>query len=382
MNFQTMNKKAFGLFLPLLISIFVLGGIFGCTPTNATAIPNLSDYNPESEALLSDWNNSDLGTGSKEEIIAFVRQVVEQNIPLEDRIAVFDNDGTLWTERPNYFQGDFIEEAKSDSSLAVKKSDKEMEPTLGIDLDGDGSIDVDSEEIKIVLEAKAIFDGITTDTYIGQAGYFLNNTKHNDPLFSDEQDYGQRFDAKYVDLTYTPVIGLVKYLKANGFKVYICSGGGIDFIRSFAEDAYGIPPEKVIGSSVKTEYDETEGTGGNLVRQAMLAHWNDGAGKPVGIENHIGKRPIIAVGNSGGDFEMFQYTDTGVNHSLIVLINHDDCDREYKYNDDPDAEGYENESLDAALSPGHDNWIVVSMQSDFRTIFASNPSRLNSSCSN
>lgn len=384
MNFQTMNRKALGLFLPLLISIFVLGGIFGCTPTNANTVLELSDYNPDSEEFLIDWNDSDPGTGSKEAIIAFVQQVVER-IPVKDRIAVFDNDGTLWTERPNYFQGDFIEEAKIDSSLAVKKSDKEMEPTLGIDLDGDGSIDVDSEEIKIFLEAKAIFDGITTDDYITQAGDFLKDTKHNDPLFSAQEDYEQRFDAKYVDLTYTPVIGLVKYLKANGFKVYICSGGGIDFIRSFAEDAYGIRPEKVIGSSVKTEYDETEGTGGNLVRQAMLAHWNDGAGKPVGIENHIGKRPIIAVGNSGGDFEMFQYTDTGVNNSLIVLINHDDCEDEYEYNNVPfvtDQSGDPlNESLDYAQSH-QDNWIVVSMEQDFNTIFASNPSRPNSSCSN
>ncbi|MGB5771416.1 MAG: HAD family hydrolase [Crocosphaera sp.] len=379
MTFPAINRKTISFFLSVLLSIVCLGGIFGCTPTNATVIPDQSNYNSKSEYFLIDWDND---ANSKQEIIDFVRRVTTQGsdfVKVSDRIAVFDNDGTLWTERPNYFQGDFVEEAKTDSRLAVKKSDKEMEPTLGIDVDGDGTIDVDSEEIKIFLAAKAIFDGITTDEYINQAGDFLENTNHNDPLFSTEKDYGQRFDAKYVDLTYKPVIGLVNYLKANGFTVYICSGGGIDFIRSFAEDAYGIPPEKVIGSSVKTEYDETAGAGGNLVRQAMLAHWNDGKGKPVGIENHIGKRPIIAVGNSGGDFEMFQYTDTGVNHSLIVLINHDDCQREYKYNDVPGARDPEtgeplNESLDYAQDH-HDNWIVASMKDDFKTIFKSNPSR-------
>ncbi|MGB5596423.1 MAG: hypothetical protein WBM62_20635, partial [Crocosphaera sp.] len=282
MTFPAINRKTISFFLSVLLSIVCLGGIFGCTPTNATVIPDQSNYNSKSEYFLIDWDND---ANSKQEIIDFVRRVTTQGsdfVKVSDRIAVFDNDGTLWTERPNYFQGDFVEEAKTDSRLAVKKSDKEMEPTLGIDVDGDGTIDVDSEEIKIFLAAKAIFDGITTDEYINQAGDFLENTNHNDPLFSTEKDYGQRFDAKYVDLTYKPVIGLVNYLKANGFTVYICSGGGIDFIRSFAEDAYGIPPEKVIGSSVKTEYDETAGAGGNLVRQAMLAHWNDGKGKPVG----------------------------------------------------------------------------------------------------
>ncbi|MDJ0618466.1 MAG: HAD family hydrolase [Calothrix sp. MO_192.B10] len=351
-----MNRKTLGFFLSVLISIFCLGGTFGCLPAYAAH-----------EDLLGSWNNTGTtGTGSKEAIIDFVNKVTNQSgdyyVPPKDRIAVFDNDGTLWAERPDYFQALFIEENREPVSTA--KFTKILKTTKKkIDTNGDRNI---SDEIKSFLSDIAVFDGITTDSYISQAHDFVYNQKHPE------------YDAEYIQLTYKPVIGLVNYLKANGFKVYICSGGGVDFVRSFAEDAYGIPPEKVIGSAVKTKYDETEGPGGNLVRQPMLAQYNDQQGKPVGIERHIGKRPIIAVGNSGGDLEMFKYTNVGEDTSLIVLINHDDCDREYKYNDIPGGANGENESLDEA--EGRDNWIVVSMKDDFQTIFESNPQRPTPNC--
>ncbi|MGK7955208.1 MAG: HAD family hydrolase [Crocosphaera sp.] len=322
-----MNRKVLGLLLPLLISIFVLGGIFGCTPTNATPILDVSQYNPESEALLSDWDDD---ADSKQAIINFVSRVTtlgDDFVDVADRIAVFDNDGTLWSEKPTYFPIQFELEKKVEHG---------------------GFID------------------FTTSQYIEEARQFVYEGTQTD------------FNVHYRQLVYKPVIGLVDYLKANGFKVYICSGGDIDFVRSFSDEAYGIPPEEVIGTAVITEFDPASG---NVLRKSNLlagfiddnheglAQYNDQEGKPVGIENHIGKRPIIAVGNSGGDFEMFQYTDTGVDNSLIVLINHDDCEEEYKYNDDPNAEGYDNESLDAALSADHENWIVASMKEDFKTIF-------------
>ncbi len=362
MNFQTMNRKTLGFFLSVLISIFCLGGTFGCLPAHAAG-----------EQFLDSWNNTDTtGTGSKEAIIAFVNKVIDQSgsyyVPPKDRIAVFDNDGTLWAERPQYFQQDFMESqpepvSKVKFNKILKNTQKE------IDTNGDRNI---SDEIKSFLSDIAVFEGITTDSYIQQAHDFVYGVGVYDNIKHPE------YDAEYIQLTYKPVIGLVNYLKANGFKVYICSGGGVDFVRSFAEDAYGIPPEKVIGSAAKTKYVETEGLGGNLVRQAMLAQYNDQQGKPVGIERHIGKRPIIAVGNSGGDLEMFKYTNVGEDTSLIVLINHDDCDREYKYNDIPGGANGENESLDEAEQ--HENWIVVSMKDDFQTIFESNPQRPAPNC--
>ena len=338
MNFQTINRKALGLFLPLLISIFVLGGIFGCTPSNATAVPDLSNYNPDSEELLNDWDDE---ADSKQAIIDFVHRVTtpgDDFVEVPDRLAVFDNDGTLWSEKPIYFPVKF--ELQQGTSI-----------------------------------------GLTTGEYIDNAKNFVYGENQAD------------FGVPYRELVYEPVIGLVNYLKANGFKVYICSGGDIDFVRSFSDEAYGIPPEEVIGTAVKTEFDPASG---NVIRTLDflegfenpddLAQYNDQEGKPVGIENHIGKRPIIAVGNSGGDFEMFQYTDVSdlsldQSSSLIVLINHDDCEREYKYNDVPGEtnEGEPlNESLDEAQT--NENWVVVSMQNDFNTIFASNPSKRFSGC--
>ncbi|MDJ0799168.1 MAG: HAD family hydrolase [Calothrix sp. MO_167.B12] len=356
MNFKTMNRKTLGFFLSVLLSIFCLGGTFGCLPAHAAG-----------EQFLDSWNN----TGRKQAIIDFVNKVTNDGnyyVLPKDRIAVFDNDGTLWAERPQYFQQDFIE-SQSESVSKVKFNKLLKTTQKEIDTNGAGNI---SDEIKSVLSDIAVFEGITTDSYIQLAHDFVYGVGVYDNIKHPE------YDAEYIQLTYKPVIDLVKYLKANGFKVYICSGGGVDFVRSFAEDAYGIPPEKVIGSAVKTKYDETEGPGGNLVRQAMLAQYNDQQGKPVGIERHIGKRPILAVGNSGGDLEMFKYTNADEDKSLIVLINHDDCQREYKYNDIPGGANGENESLDEAQ--GRDNWIVVSMKDDFQTIFASDPQRPDPSC--
>ncbi|NEQ36694.1 MAG: haloacid dehalogenase-like hydrolase [Okeania sp. SIO3I5] len=321
MKFLNINRKTITFFLSLLLSIFCLGGTLGCIPANAAG-----------EYYLNSWDEN----GKIQDILDFVEKVTthgDDYVKLKDRIAVFDNDGTLWSEKPEYFQVQFIEE--NGSSV-----------------------------------------GLTTDEYIEKARQFVYEENQED------------FDVPYRQLVYKPVIDLVKYLKANGFKVYICSGGDIDFIRSFSEEAYGIPPEQVIGSAVRTEFDGE--FGGDVKRETdflagiedheELAHYNDQEGKPVGIQNHIGKRPIIAVGNSTGDFEMFQYTDTGVDKSLIVLINHDDCEREYQYNDDPtsfEIEDYDlvldNESLYTAQD--RENWIVVSMKDDFNTIFESNPSR-------
>ncbi|MEM1168014.1 MAG: HAD family hydrolase [Cyanobacteria bacterium P01_H01_bin.35] len=360
MNFPNINRKTIVFFLSVMLSTFCLGSTLGCLPAHAAG----EDY-------LSSWNQ----TETKQAIVDFVTKVTTPGndyVEEQDRIAVFDNDGTLWSEKPLYFP------------------------------------------IKFELEHRRLehenFVDYTTDEYMEEAYKFVSGDKY---------DKQEDFDVRYLDLVYEPVIDLVNYLKANDFKVYICSGGDIDFVRSFSDQAYGIPPEQVIGTAVQTSFDGA--FGGNVKRDTdflagmllenkyslegldnqELAQYNDREGKPVGIQNHIGKRPIIAVGNSSGDFEMFQYTDVGTDKSLIVLINHDDCEREYQYNyeagsteekciedetttllsenkyDLPSGcrDGYhleevpKNESLDEAVKPERTNWIVVSMQNDFNTIF-------------
>ncbi|NES74825.1 MULTISPECIES: HAD family phosphatase [unclassified Okeania] len=367
MKFLNINRKTISFFLSVLISIFCLGGTLGCLP--AYAALNCGD----DSTTLDCWND----TPTKQAITDFVDQVIT-GVPVKDRIAVFDNDGTLWAERPHYFQEDFIknrlpELPERKVSRLIKKTQKKINKTGGHPI---------SEEGKTFLSEIPVVSGMTTGEYNSLARSFLD-TIQSDITSNDEGGY-QRFDTQYINLTYKPVIQLVNYLKENDFKVYICSGGGIYFVRSFSDEAYGIPSEEVIGSAIKTFYDEsntTDAPGGSLVRQLGLAHYDDQEGKPVGIELFIGKQPIIAVGNSSGDFEMFKYTDAGVGNSLIVLINHDDCEREYKYNDVPgsthiDDDGLEvpdNESLDYAQN--HENWIVASMKDDFNTIFDPIPAR-------
>ncbi|NES84700.1 MAG: haloacid dehalogenase-like hydrolase [Moorea sp. SIO2B7] len=363
MNFPNINRKTISFFLAVLLSIFCLGGTFGSLPAHAA---------------LDSWN----ATPTKQAITDFVDKVVADGVPVKDRIAVFDNDGTLWAERPHYFQEDFIknrlpELPKRKVSKLIKMTQKKMDKTGGHPI---------SEEGKTFLSEIPVSRGMTTGEYNSLARGFLD-TIHSSITSDDDGGY-QRFDTAYMNLTYQPVIELVNYLKENDFKVYICSGGGIYFVRSFSDEAYGIPSEEVIGSAIKTAYVEsntTDGPGGSLVRQLGLAHYDDQEGKPVGIELFIGKRPLVAVGNSSGDFEMFKYTDAGVDQSLIVLINHDDCVREYKYNDvvgsthlEDEVEVPDNESLDEAQN--RDNWIVVSMKYDFNTIFDPIPSRTPPMC--
>ena len=351
MNFLKINIKTISFFLSVLLLTFCLEGTLGCLPA---------------QAELDSWNHS---SDSRQAIISFVEKVTTSGeffVEPKNRIAVFDNDGTLWAEKPYPFQEDFIK-----SGIQV-------------------------------------FSGITTGEYNSLAYDFLENMIHSNFADQDDGDY-QRFNTPYIKLTYKPVIELVNYLKENDFKVYICSGGGIYFVRSFSEQAYGIPPEKVMGSAIQTTYDEenkTDGPGGSLVLQQpepceitvepnlfhseitvepKLFHNNDQEGKPVGIELFIGKRPLIAVGNSSGDLEMFKYADSGVDKSLIILIKHDDCNREYKYDDVVGSKHSEdgvlvpdNKSLEEAEE--HKNWIVVSMKNDFDTIFESNPSRTPPTC--
>lgn len=326
--------------------------------------------------VLNSWND----TKNKAEIIKFVEKITTQGpdfVPVKDRIAVFDNDGTLWAERPNYFQVDFMKlqtEGKEAARNVIKPDLSQFPENIRKAIkDSEGKIDW--EGILFLVDA---FQQISTDEYITKAGEFVKQN-HSSISFEDDNQSFVRFNASYIELTYKPVIELVDYLKLHDFQVYICSGGEVDFIRCFAEEAYGIPPENIIGSTFVRLFDQKDG--GVLVRKPILGQYNDTIGKPSGIELHVGKRPIIAVGNSSGDYRMFQYTSAEKDKSLIVLINHDDEEREYCYNNVPYAIDDDNEPLNQSLdhAQDHENWLVVSMKDDFKAIFENNPPRLSTS---
>ncbi len=303
-----MKKRTFLVFLSILLSVFCLGGFLGCPPAAA-------DYDP----LLS-WNAG----AAKQTIFDFVQEVTNPNsdnyVRPSDRIAVFDNDGTLWNEKPKNIYGLFIKDMLG-NAFSTKR-------------------DAIFEDLKL--------QGLTPEYYQQKARFFLDNSKHPD------------FGVPYIQVTYQPIVELVNYLRSNDFKVYICSGAGLDFIRSYAEDTYGVPPENIIGTTVQTKFITKDDGSHVLVKTPILVKpINNNEGKVVDIDRYIGKKPIMTVGNSDGDLEMLQYTDEQDGPALMMLVHHDDP-REYVYDT-----GAEN-ALREADARG---WTVISMKEDFVTVF-------------
>jgi phosphoglycolate phosphatase-like HAD superfamily hydrolase len=266
------------------------------------------------------------------------------------RIAAFDNDGCLWAEQPAYFQLLFaVERIKA---LADDHPEwKETEPFKSA-LAGDMKSVMVSGEDGILKIVAASHTGLSTEAFKAEAAKWLKTARH--PIKN----------CPYTELVYPPQLELLEYLRANEFKTYIVSGGGIDFLRVFAEEAYGIPPEQVVGSSVAVRYELREGVP-TLIKLSEGLFINDKGGKPVGIYQHVGRRPVIAVGNSDGDFQMLEWTTAGEGPRLGVLIHHDDADREWAYDRDSHI-GRLDRGLDEAEKRG---WIVVSMKEDWKTIF-------------
>ncbi|MBC7817209.1 MAG: haloacid dehalogenase-like hydrolase, partial [Planctomycetaceae bacterium] len=245
---------------------------------------------------LPSWND----TAPKKAIITFVERVSKEGspdfVPVAGRIATFDNDGTLWAEQPMYFQLAFaIDRVKALAPQHPEWKDKEPFASL---LKGDVKNALAGGEPAIFQIVMATHAGMTTEEFEATVKGWLATTKH------------PRFQRPYNELVYQPMLELLAHLRANGFKTYIVSGGGIEFMRPWAETAYGIPPEQVVGSSIKTKYELRDGKP-VLVRLPEINFIDDKAGKPVGIHRHIGRRPIAAFGNSDGDYEMLQYTTTG-----------------------------------------------------------------------
>jgi phosphoserine phosphatase len=300
---------------------------------------------------LPSWNDG----ATKARIVAFVQAVTEPGgkdfVPVPERIAVFDNDGTLWAEQPAYFQALFIRDRIH--ALAPQHPEwKTQEPYASL-LKGDLKAVLAGGEKALLQLAMSTHAGMTTDEFRQTVSDWIATARH------------PKTGRLYTEMTYAPMRELLVYLRANGFKTWIVSGGGIEFMRPWAERVYGVPPEQVIGSSIQTQYEVRKGQP-VLVRLPALNFVDDKAGKPVGIHQHIGRRPIAAFGNSDGDFEMLSWATSGAGARLGVIVHHDDAEREYAY-DRKSHIGKLDRGLNEAGALG---WTVVSMKDDWKTVFA------------
>ena len=299
---------------------------------------------------LPSWND----TAPKAAIVAFVEKVSKDGspdfVPEPERIAVFDNDGTLWTEHPMYVQLAFaLDRVKAEAPNHPEWAT--TQPFQAV-LEGDMKALAAAGEKGLVELVMATHAGMTTTQFQAIVTDWIATAR--DP----------RFKKPYTELVYQPMLELLAYLRANGFKTYIVSGGGIELMRPWTEKVYGIPPEQVIGSSIKTQFEMKDGAP-TLFRLPEVNFIDDKAGKPVGINAHIGRRPIAAFGNSDGDLEMLQWTTLTDGARFGLIVHHTDAEREYAYDRNSEF-GRLDKALDAAAV---NNWTVVDMKSDWKQIF-------------
>ncbi len=301
------------------------------------------------EALPS-WNDGQ----SKQSIEAFVERVTKEGsadfVPAPERIATFDNDGTLWAEQPMYFQLIFaLDRVKT---LAPQHPEWQTQEPFASLLKGDVKAALAGGEPAIMQIVMATHAGMTTEEFDKIVNGWIATARH--PVTK----------RLYTEMVYQPMLELLAYLRANEFKTFIVSGGGIDFMRPWVEKVYGIPPEQVIGSSGKTEFQMREGTP-VLMRLPEINFIDDKAGKPVGIHNHIGRRPIAAFGNSDGDLQMLQWIMAGKGTRFALIVHHTDAEREWAY-DRKSSIGHLDKALDEAQAKG---WTVVDMKADWNRVF-------------
>jgi phosphoserine phosphatase len=300
---------------------------------------------------LPSWNEGP----AKKSIVQFVKAVSTAGspkfVPQTERIAVFDNDGTLWGEQPMYFQLAFV----IDRVKAMASEHPEwpnQEPFSSV-LKGDVKAALADGHHAILELAMATHANTTTEEFAQIVKDWTARAKH------------PKTNKPYTDMIYQPMLELLEYLRANGFKTYITSGGGVEFIRTFSEEVYGIPPEQVIGSSIKTKFEIRNGMP-TLVRLPEMNFLDDKEGKPVAINQHIGRRPIAAFGNSDGDLQMLQWTDAGEGPRFCLYVHHTDAKREWAY-DRKSHIGKLDKGLDEAHEKG---WTVVDMKNDWNRIFS------------
>jgi phosphoglycolate phosphatase-like HAD superfamily hydrolase len=324
----------------------VLAALLASTATATLPLPALA----QSDSLPS-WNDGP----SKKAITEFVAKVTREGgpdfVPVPERIATFDNDGTLWCEQPMYVQLAFaLERVKALSNQHPEWKTKQ--PFKAV-LDNDIAALAKAGEKGLLELVMATHAGMTTQQFPKIASDWIKTARH------------PRFKRPYTELVYQPMLELLAYLRANGFKTFIVSGGGIEFMRPWTEKVYGIPPDQVVGSSIKTKFQMKDGHP-ELFRLPEIDFVDDGPGKPVGINAHIGQRPIAAFGNSDGDIQMLQWATLSGGRRLGLIVHHDDAAREYAY-DRKSHFGKLDKGLDAAKVNG---WTLVSMKDDWKKIFA------------
>jgi len=338
-----------------LLGIMLLFFMAGCTQDKPAemSMDKPGDTQPTKGASLDplpSWNDGK----AKQSIIDFVTKVTSQGaadfVPAAERIAVFDNDGCLWSEQPMYFQLFFaIDRVKT---LAPQHPEwKQKEPFASL-LKGDLKAALAGGEHAILEIVMATHGGMTTTEFEQIVKDWIATAKH------------PTTKRLYTEMVFQPMLEVLTYLRANGFKTYIVSGGGIEFMRPWTEETYGIPPEQVVGSSVKTKFEIRNGEP-VLVRLPEINFIDDKEGKPVGINQHIGRRPIAAFGNSDGDLQMLQWTMAGQGPRFALYVHHTDADREWDYDRDSSI-GRLDKGLDEALANG---WTVVDMKDDWNMVF-------------
>jgi hypothetical protein len=299
---------------------------------------------------LPSWNDGK----AKQSIIAFVAKVTKEGspdfVPPAERIATFDNDGTLWAEQTMYFQLLFaLDRVKALAPQHPEWKDKEPFASL---LKGDVKGALAGGEHAILEIVMATHAGMTTEDFEKIVKDWIATAKH------------PTTKRPYTEMVYQPMLELLAYLRANDFKTFIVSGGGIEFMRPWTEKVYGIPPEQVVGSSIKTQFEMRNGKP-VLVRLPELNFMDDKEGKPIGINSHIGRRPIAAFGNSDGDLQMLQWTTAGQGSRFALYVHHTDAEREWAY-DRKSSIGRLDKGLDEAQEKG---WTVVDMKQDWKVIY-------------
>lgn len=306
---------------------------------------------------LPSWNDG----ASKRAITAFVARVTRPGSPdfvkPAERVAVFDNDGTLLCEQPTYVQRVFtIDRVRRLAPAHPEWADAEpFKSTLAAATDDRSAAGVaETVAAKEMMEmVSASGAGAEVDAFNRDAREFLRSARH------------PTYHKPYGELAYRPMLELLGYLRASGFKTFVVTGGGVDFVRALAEDRYGIPPEQVIGVAAELAFETRDDGSRVIVRTAKLAAPLDGPAKPIAIQHHIGRRPILAVGNSDGDLPMLQYTATGTGPRLAVVVHHTDAVREVAY-DRTSRVGKLDKALDEANAKG---WTVIDVKDDWKTLF-------------